>query len=117
MKRTELQQVMNRAWQLKRHYDLMYENMADFAECLKMAWAELVRTPQFVERAHKGVVWFNYLKVDGSVRRACGTLKAELLPPMQSSNQTRRAENVQVYYDIEKQAFRCFRKENLINIE
>lgn len=112
--------AMLRAWQIKRQYDVMYNGKTLFSECLKMAWAEAVRTEQLVEMMRTAPVWFTFLKVDGTIRRACGTLCPDLMPePDGEAKETnrKRNESVQVYFDLEKQEFRCFKKQNLITIE
>ena len=52
--------------------------------------------------------------MDGTIREAYGTLKAGLVPPTQGA----RKENptIQVYYDSEKMAWRCFKIANLNKI-
>lgn len=112
--------AMVRAWQIKRQYDVMYNGQTLFSECLKMAWAETVRTEKAVEKMRLGVLWFYFLKVDGTIRRACGTLCANYIPAddMPTGNSNRRQnESLQVYYDLEKQEWRCFKKQNLLSIE
>lgn len=111
--------AMVRAWQIKRQYDVMYNGKTLFSECLKMAWAE-TRSERLVDMLRVGVVWFTFMKVDGSIRRACGTLCPTYLPESDDERtETRRRQNetVQVYYDLERQEFRCYKKQNLLSIE
>lgn len=69
-------------------------------------------------KLHKGIVKFYFQKVDGSIRQAYGTLRVDLLPKHTDTDSGRvPSEAVQVYFDTEKQAFRCFRKENLVRYE
>lgn len=72
---------------------------------------------EFNKMLHEGVVDFEFVKKDGSVRQAKGTLLAEHLPaPKADSDGTSRktSENVMVYFDMEKQAFRSFVKESFV---
>ena len=120
MKRTDLQNIMSRAWQIKRQYDIMFNGQTLFAECLRMAWAEVYKTDRLVEKMREGAQWFTFEKVDGTIRRACGTLNPALMPENESENREsnrRQNESIQVYYDLEKQAFRCFKKANLLSID
>ena len=61
------------------------------------------------------VVRFSFRKNDGSIREAVGTLMKSMIPPT-NGNGRPTAEHLQLYYDIEKQSWRSFKKENLISI-
>ena len=63
-----------------------------------------------------GIVKFYFQKVDGTIREAFGTLKTSTLPPTKDSKRTPNP-TCQVYYDTEKEAYRCFKKANLIRVE
>lgn len=66
---------------------------------------------------HEGIVEFEFIKKDGSVRQAKGTLLAEHLPAPKadSDGKTRKTnENVMVYFDMDKQSFRSFVKESFV---
>lgn len=66
---------------------------------------------------HEGIVEFEFIKKDGSVRQAKGTLLAEYLPAPKadSDGKTRKTnENVMVYFDMDKQSFRSFVKESFV---
>lgn len=72
---------------------------------------------EFSNMLHEGIVEFEFIKKDGSVRSAKGTLVAEHLPaPKADSDGTSRKtnENVMVYFDMEKKAFRSFVKESFV---
>ena len=62
------------------------------------------------------IVKFYFQKVDGSVREAYGTLKDNLIPAIAGTDNRKRNDTVQVFYDTEKQEWRCFKKANLISI-
>ena len=65
-----------------------------------------------------GVVAFDFLKKDGTIRRAHGTLDSSMLPPMDTTKTSTRKPNpnVFVYYDIDKESFRSFIKDNFIGL-
>lgn len=65
-----------------------------------------------------GVVAFDFLKKDGTIRRAHGTLDSSILPPMDTTKTSTRKvnPNVFVYYDIDKESFRSFIKDNFIGL-
>ena len=72
---------------------------------------------EFSKMLHEGIVDFEFIKKDGSIRQAKGTLLAEYLPaPKADSDGTTRKqnENVLVYFDMEKKAFRSFVKESFV---
>jgi hypothetical protein len=116
MKNVELQMVMSRAWQIKRNADLMYNGGCLFSECLRMAWAELKKSDDLANEMRHGVKWFEFYKVSGEIRRACGTLRPDLLPPTNGEGNRRQNDSLQVYFDLEKNEFRCYKKQNLIRV-
>ncbi|PIF44280.1 uncharacterized protein DUF2693 [Chryseobacterium sp. 52] len=99
---TTLRSVMQLAWQFVK------KNGLSMSEALKTAW----RNVKLQSEMKKGIVKFYFQKVDGSVREAFGTLKAELLP--ESKGSERKAnDTVQTYFDTEVNEYRCFKKANL----
>ena len=102
MKANELRQIMKLAWQLIKL------NGYSMSEALKKAWANF----KLIAKMRKGIVKFYFQKVNGEIREAYGTLKAELLPQTSSSNRKSNS-TVQVYFDTERQEYRCFKKANL----
>lgn len=65
-----------------------------------------------------GVVEFSYKKKDGSVRKAKGTLKDELLPETDKDDERKKnlSKDCFYYYDLKRDDFRCFLKDNFIEI-
>lgn len=104
MKRNELSKIMRQAWAIYK------ATKEAFAVCLCKAW-ELWR---MAKRMRTEVVRFAYLKADGTIRKAIGTLEdtAELVKG------TGRPDNGKAfkYYDVEAEAFRSFKVENLLTI-
>lgn len=62
------------------------------------------------------IVRFYFRKVDGSIREAYGTLRADLVPSTTGTDR-KRNDTVQTYYDTEKSEYRCFKKLNLVAID
>jgi hypothetical protein len=68
-------------------------------------------------RLFSEVVTFEFQKIDGSIRKAIGTLKSEHLPQISNSSREKKPnDQVQVFFDMEKFAWRSFRKDTLIRI-
>lgn len=95
--------LFRQAWTIYR------ETGKSFAVCLAKAWA-LYRLKRSML---KGVVKFAYEKLDGSLRIAYGTLQNQ-------DNKVKGTKPASIktfnYYDVEAEAFRCFRIENLITV-
>ena len=90
--RNQLREVMNLAWQFVK------KNGYTMAEALKCAWVNI----KLRAALNKRICKFYFQKVDGSLREAYGTLKAELIPQTKG-DERKRNNTVQVYFDTEKQ--------------
>ena len=62
------------------------------------------------------IVKFYFQKVDGSVREAYGTLNEKLMPAITGTDNRKKNDTVQTYFDTERQEFRCYKKANLLKI-
>lgn len=72
---------------------------------------------EFGNMLREGIVDFEFIKKDGTVRQAKGTLVAEHLPaPKTDSDMVSRKtnENVMVYFDMDKKSFRSFVKGSFV---
>lgn len=104
--RNKMREVMTMAWQFVKR------NGYTMSEALKFAWRNIkVRV-----KMHTGITKFWFEKVDGSLREVWGTLDEALTPNHSSSDGRKKNDTVQVYFDTEKQAWRCFKKANLVRI-
>lgn len=103
MKRTDLSNIMRRAWTIYR------ATGKTFSVCLSRAWA-LYR---LIRRMRAGVVSFAYEKTDGTLRRAKGTLRDVSALVKGTGKETPATVR---YYDVEAAGFHSFRIENLITI-
>ena len=66
-----------------------------------------------------GVVEFSYKKKDGSVRKAKGTLKDELLPETDRDDERKKnlSKECFYYFDLKRDDFRCFIRDNFLEIK
>lgn len=103
--KNQLREVMQMAWQFVK------ANGYSMSEALKCAWANI----KLKAKMQKQICEFYFKKVDGSMRQAFGHLIANKLPTTKGSDK-KKSELVQVYFDCEKQEYRCFKKCNLIKI-
>ena len=75
---------------------------------------------EFSNMLKEGIVDFEFIKKDGTVRSAKGTLEPSLLPPPKPEGDSevaaprKKNESVFVYYDLEKNAFRSFVKASFL---
>lgn len=99
--------VMKYAWTLWRVTGQSWRS------CMLKAW-QLYR---LALQMRQGEVRFQYLKADGTIRKAVGTLVN--LPSgatLNGKKMTKPSFKTFAYFDVEKNSFRCFRVENLINV-
>lgn len=100
-----LREVMQLAWQFVK------KNGYSLSEALKVAWLNIKLKAQMKKRICK----FYFQKVDGSLREAFGTLSESVIPQTQS-NGRKMNDTCQVYFDTERESWRCFKKANLIKV-
>lgn len=94
-----------------KYAHFLYERTAcKWQICMLKAW-ELYR---LAKKMRKGVVKFAFQKMDGTTRYAFGTLQH--LPVGATNRGKTPTFKTFAYFDIEKQAMRCFRVENLITV-
>ncbi|WP_130892518.1 SH3 beta-barrel fold-containing protein [Paraprevotella xylaniphila] len=102
-KRNQLSEIMNLAWQMVKR------NGYSMSEALKCAWCNI----KLRALLHKKIVEFYFKKTDGTLRQAFGTLKEGLIGETKGTGR-KPNENLQVYWDTEKEEYRCFKKCNLV---
>ena len=98
--------VFKLAWVFIRKHQL------SLSQALKIAWRNIKLK---VAMATK-IVAFTFKKADGSIREAVGTLKSDMLPQVKGTGRP-TPEHLQLYYDIQKECYRCFSKIELLTIE
>ena len=104
--RSQTSEVMCLAWQMVKR------NGYSMSEALKTAWMTIKLKAAMKER----IVRFYFQKVDGSLREAYGTLKENLLPENKGTDNRKKSDTVQVYFDTEKSEYRCYKVANLVRI-
>lgn len=102
--KNQMKEVMSLAWSFVKR------NGFSMSEALKVAWANLKLKAALKVK----VVEFYFKKTDGTLRQAFGTLMSIRVPETKGTKKT--ADNCQVYFDCEKEEWRCFKKCNLIKI-
>jgi hypothetical protein len=100
-----LASIMRLAWMFIR------KNGYSLSEALKCAWANHKLKAAMQTR----IVQFFFLKVNGEMRQAFGTLKSDMLPETQGTGR-KSNDTVQVYYDCDREEYRSFKKCNLVKI-
>lgn len=100
-----LHEVMSLAW------GFVKRNGFSMSEALKIAWANM----KLKSEMKKAIVKFYFQKVDGSIREAYGTLKDNLLPETRGTDR-KPNDTTQIYFDTERQEWRCYKKANLLRI-
>ena len=80
MKATDLRSIMQMAWQFVKR------NGMTLAEGLRKAW-QVFKLKAAMTR---GIVRFYFRKVDGTIREAYGTLKAELMPEIKGEDNRKK---------------------------
>lgn len=106
MNKSDLRTIMQMAWQFVKR------NGFTMSEALHAAWLNFKLKVAMAVR----IVKFYFQKVDGSIREAYGTLRSDLIPEVKGDDKRKKNDTVQVYFDTEKQEFRCFKVANLVRI-
>jgi len=93
----------------KRAHEIMRATGKAFAVCLSQAW----RVYRLIKRMKQEATTFTFEKKDGTLRRAIGILKD--IPGTSTGNRKENYKTV-AYFDLDKEAFRCFKVESLVSI-
>ena len=104
-RRNQLSELMRKAWMFVKVYGFT------MAEAMKQAWA----LSKLKKAMKKGIVKFMYTKLSGEIRTAWGTLKEDLIPATSGDNR-KKNDSVMVYFDTEKDSYRCFKVANFLKI-
>ncbi len=83
-----------------------------FGECLRAAW----KAYKAVKSLSSGIVSLTYRKATGEIRNATGTLNMSFYTPSKKGVRRESKPDTIKYFDLEKQAWRMFRIERLINL-
>ena len=90
-------------------WELFRTTGKSFAVCLSRSWVIF----RLIQRMRSSVVQFSYEKIDGTLRKAKGTLRG--VSAIIKGTGTETPKTVK-YYDIEADGWRSFKIENLITI-
>ena len=97
--------ILKLTWALKRVYKM------SFSEAQKLAWSNT----KLRVALHQGPVQFTYKKKNGEMRNAIGTLhNVEHL--LAGSDKFHNDIFTLRYYDLEKEAFRAMKMNNLVSV-
>ena len=102
-----LSEIMTMAWRFVKR------NGFTISDALKVAWRNFKLRAAMAVRICK----FYFLKVDGTIREAYGTLATGMIPETASTDTRKKNDMVQTYFDTEKQEWRCYKRANLMKIE
>lgn len=102
--KSQLRNIMTTAWMLVKKYGLT------IAEAMKQSWL----IAKLKGAMHHRVVEFFFKKTDNTIRQAFGTLMESRVP--QTAGARKTADTCVTYWDVEKEAWRCFKKVNLIKM-
>lgn len=106
-KKSKLSRIMSTAW------DYMRKGIfATFSECLKASW----KAYKIIKALKNGIVSFTYRKATGQIRQATGTLNKSLYTFTGKGNRSESKPDAIKYYDTEKDAWRMFRIERLLEV-
>lgn len=90
-----------------------------------MAEDTIILATELKKKLQEGWVTFTFKKKDGTQRIAIGTTKLDLIPEgrkpvekesIEGQSSESKEGAVQVYYDIEKNAWRSFQKASLLSV-
>ena len=91
-----------------------------FTNRCSMAMGEANRLADLNIRLHDALqtqdVRFTFAKKDGTIREAYGTMRSDVIPNIRGTGRPLGFE-CQLFFDIERQGYRSFRKELLISID
>jgi hypothetical protein len=70
---------------------------------------------ELVVRMRTEVVSFSFLKKNGEIRKAKGTLRMDMCPTIEGGGRP-TPNHLQLYFDVEKGSWRSFEKERFIEM-
>lgn len=92
------------------HSMMKREMVATFSEALRKAWKAI----KIYAKMLLGEATFTFLKANGEVRHAVGTLCNIDYHPSGNGSRKERAADCICYWDVEKQSFRSFNASTLL---
>lgn len=104
--KTQFSSIMRMAWTFVKKYGF------SMSEALKQAWLNV----KLKQELNKRIVKFYFQKINGEIREAWGTLASDKIPAIAGTDNRKKNDSVQTYYDTVKEEWRCFKIANLIKI-
>lgn len=104
--KNQLSNIMRMAWVFVRKYGF------SMSAAMKQAWLNA----KLKKEMSKRIVKFYFQKINGEIREAYGTLAETMIPAIAGTDNRKKNDSVQVYYDCEKEEWRCFKIANLLKI-
>ena len=120
-KKSDLQQkqALENQWAFDLAHRLMEDSGLDQSKAFQQAFLVL----ELLGHLGQGVVTFEYMKQDGTLREARGTLCQRLMPQQEADKVERHEKREPDYYrlayaywDWDKKAFRAFRADKVVRI-
>ncbi len=102
----QLSNIMRMAWVFVRKYGFT------MSEGLKQAWLNA----KLKKELGKRIVKFYFQKINGDIREAYGTLASDKIPAIAGTDNRKRNDSVQVFFDTVKGEWRCFKIANLLRM-
>lgn len=100
-----LSSLMSQAWYIASNFGF------SMTDAMRQAW----KIAKCKHLMREGIVHFQFVKADGSVRDAIGTLQQSMLPPTKGTGR-KPCPHLVTYYDTEKCEYRCFDVRKFIGI-
>lgn len=97
---------------MKAAWEIAHRTGKSISDALKAAW----RAFWLKVKARAGEVCFTYLKKDGSIRSARGTLKPEAIDYTPNGRGRRTPDHLFLYWDLDANAYRTFDRANLLTV-
>ena len=104
--KNRMRELMRLAWQMVK------KNGYSMSKALKCAWLNMKLKSAMKQR----IVKFYFQKINGEVREAWGTLASDKIPAIAGTDNRKKNDSIQTYYDTVKEEWRCFKIANLIRI-
>ena len=83
------------------------------SEVMKLAWQFIKKNGYTMSEALKGA-WMN-IKLKGQMKKRIVKLSEKVIPTTQGAGR-KMNDTCQVYFDTEKEEWRCFKKANLMRV-
>lgn len=106
-KQMKMREIMKDAWTFVK------ANGMKLGDAMRCAYRNFkLKTGMLAGKA----MHFTFVKADGSVREAIGTLAAAAINYLPNGNGHPAPAHIQRFWDLEKAAFRCFDRSRLVTV-